>query len=357
MLLIMNDIQLPIDQISPQPISKEDMLDRMVTYQTSVRKATSFCKMSDALEQIRMGSVSRSRIERMRSLDSKDKDYKLIKDRLPGFTFAGCFSERKKTGCVEYQYQSILDFDDITDRDFPKYYKELFRCPYIFAYWISPSGRGVKAIVPFKYQGSLLNMNSEEKNIQHGHAFTQFVHHLKSEHSLDAIDETGVDISRFCYDSFDPGIVIKDEVVPFVVELTTEEQVRARKSTQKVRMALSRKELLKIQRPSDSWNRRQMKSIIKYLTKRNISITSSWSEWFKVGMGIANTFSYSIGEEYYLRLCRLDGEGHSESLSKAKLAECYVLSEANEDNQTTVGMGSIIWMASQQNWEIYRRNL
>lgn len=353
----MKDIQLPVDQIPQQQICKHDMLERLVTYQTSVREATSFCKMRDALEQIRMGSASRARIERMRSLNSKDKEYKLIKDGLPGFTFAGCFSERKKTGCVEYQYQSILDFDDITDQDFPKYYKELFRCPYIFAYWISPSGRGVKAIVPFQYQGSLLNMNSEEKSIQHGHAFTQFVHHLKNEHSLDAIDETGVDISRFCYDSFDPGIVIKNEVVPFVVKLTTEEQPRARKPTQTVRMPLSRKELLKIQRPSDSWSRRQMKSITKFLTKRNISITSSWSEWFKVGMGIANTFSYSIGEEYYLKLCRLDGEGHSESQSKAKLAECYALSEANEDNQETVGMGSIIWMAYQKKWGVTRRSL
>jgi hypothetical protein len=353
----MNNIQIPENQIYPQQISKQDMLERLVTYQASVREATSFCKMSDALEQIRMGGVSRSRIERMRRLDPKEEEYSLIKGGLAGYTFAGCFSERKKTGCVDYQYQSILDFDDITEQDFPKYYEELFRCPYIFAYWISPSGRGVKAIVPFQYQGSLLNMNSEEKNIQHGHAFTQFVHHLKSEHSLDAIDETGVDISRFCYDSFDPGIVIKNEVVPFVVELTTEKRSRVRNSTQKVKMALSRKELLKIQRPSDSWNRRQMKSIIKYLTKRNISITSSWSEWFKVGMGIANTFSYSIGEEYYLKLCRLDGERHSESQSKAKLAECYALSEANEENQETVGMGSIIWMAFKKNWEINRRSL
>ncbi|WP_320122103.1 BT4734/BF3469 family protein [uncultured Sphaerochaeta sp.] len=330
----------------------------MVTYQISVKnKATSFCKMSDALEQVRTGSISKNKIVRMRSLNPKEEEYGQIKGGLPGFTFAGCFSERKKSGCAEYQYQSILDFDDLEDEDFSKYYKELGRCPHIFAYWMSPSGRGIKAIVPFQYLGSLLNMNSEEKNIQHGHAFTLFVQHLKSEHSLDSIDETGVDISRFCFDSFDPDIVIKDEVVPFVVELTAEKQSRVRKNASQTQIVPSWKELRKIQRPSNPWNRRQMKSIIKYLTKRNISITSSWSEWFKVGMGIANTFSYSIGEEYFLKLCRLDGEGHSESQSKTKLAECYALSEANEDNQETVGMGSIIWMASQKNWGINRRSL
>src|SRR5690554_6480151 len=130
----MNDIQLLVEQIPTQPISKEDMLDRMVTYQTSVSAKTYFCKVSEAFEQIRTGRVSRNKIERMRSLVPKEKAYESIKKGLPGFTFAGCFSERKKIGCDDYQYQSILDFDKIKDEDFPEYYKELDRCPHIFAY-------------------------------------------------------------------------------------------------------------------------------------------------------------------------------------------------------------------------------
>lgn len=333
------------------------MLARMVTHQASVKAYTTFfCTMGDALEQIREGSVSKHNILRMRSLDSKE-EYRPIKEKLPGFTFAGCFSERNKSGCIKYEYQSILDFDDLETDELMKYYEELHRCPHIFAYWLSPSGKGIKAIVPFQYQGSLLKMSSLEKNDQHGHALALFIHHLKSEHLLDKIDETGVDICRFCYDSFDPDIVIKDQVVPFVVELATEKKPRSRASTQKVHMVLSPEELSKIQRPSDPWKRRQMKSIIKYLKNRKLSITSSWLDWFRVGMGIANTFSYSIGEEYYLTLCRLDGDRHFEDLSKAKLAECYALSEANEDDQATVEMWTIMWMAAQKGWEMNRRKL
>ena len=72
--------------------------------------------------------------------------------------------------------------------------------------------------------------------------------------------------------------------------------------------------------PSD---RKVMQAIIKYLTKRKLSITSSYEDWYKVAYAISNTFTLDIGEKYFLSLCKLDNEKYNEIESKNMLIYCY----------------------------------
>ena len=110
-----------------------------------------------------------------------------------------------------------------------------------------------------------------------------------------------------------------------------------------------------IEHQTNNEYRHCMKSICRYLKKRNQSITSTYQEWYKIGQAIANIFSYSIGKEYYLRLCRLDGEKHSEEESIKKIIECY--SQCSKSSSKRLGIKSIIEAAKQKGWKIEgRRN-
>ena len=66
-----------------------------------------------------------------------------------------------------------------------------------------------------------------------------------------------------------------------------------------------------------------MGSIVTYLKKRRISITATYDRWVRVAFAIADTFTYDIGKNYYLDLCRLDGDDHDEDGSIRLLESCY----------------------------------
>ena len=42
------------------------------------------------------------------------------------------------------------------------------------------------------------------------------------------------------------------------------------------------------------------------MTKRNLSITNSYEEWYRIALAIANTFTYEIGEKYFLKISKID---------------------------------------------------
>lgn len=68
-----------------------------------------------------------------------------------------------------------------------------------------------------------------------------------------------------------------------------------------------------------------MQAIIKFLNKKNLSITTSYEEWYRVSLAIANTFTHEIGEKYFLKLSSLDNEKYDESNCKNMLLNSYGL--------------------------------
>jgi len=92
-------------------------------------------------------------------------------------------------------------------------------------------------------------------------------------------------------------------------------------------------------------NRKIIKSIINYLSKRGLSITNSYEEWYRVGYAIANSFTYDIGEKYYLSLCRLDGPNHDEINSINMLHYCY------ENTSDRIKFNSIIYFANKKGYQ------
>jgi len=145
-------------------------------------------------------------LNRIKQGDSKDKvlKYRKTKDAkdkkvLPGVCFNGTFNTRSASGLIEPSGFLILDFDKFkTEADAINYKGILAKEPFIYSAFISPSALGVKALVriPKDAENFTLYFNALEK-------------YFNSEH----FDKSGKDISRFCFESYDPEIYINTEAI------------------------------------------------------------------------------------------------------------------------------------------------
>jgi hypothetical protein len=124
---------------------------------------------------------------------------KAIKGKLSGVTFCGTFRTRKKDALKLGSGLAILDFDKL--EDVLAYKEQLKSNNYIFSCWISPSGNGLKALVKIP----IISNDDEYKFI-----FKQ----LKE--LFPDLDDSGKDISRLCFESYDPDIYINLEAERFI---------------------------------------------------------------------------------------------------------------------------------------------
>ena len=97
-------------------------------------------------------------------------------------------------------------------------------------------------------------------------------------------------------------------------------------------------------------DRAVIRSILRYLEKRQISITESYDQWVRVAFAVANTFTYDVGKTCFLRLCRLDGDAHDENGSVRLLETCYC------DSRGEVSLGTILHFAQEAGYNRQRND-
>lgn len=148
--------------------------------------------------------------EKCRYLAKNDKKaYKDFKEaNLPAPTFAGIFPPGKRQARSIKQHSGliVLDFDDIPD--IPSLLVELSQRPEIVIGFISPSGNGVKIVVPL----NPIPQNASE----HSFAFRQCqqnFQNLKDEHDF-TFDTSGKDCSRLCYLAHYPHVIGSSHALP-----------------------------------------------------------------------------------------------------------------------------------------------
>jgi hypothetical protein len=149
--------------------------------------------ISKALDRIKDGK-SRETVEKIRSAKTKEEADE-IKKTLPGVCFSGRFSKRADGSLMEHSGYVVLDFDKVPDAEQKK--KELALSKYVLAAWISPSGNGVKALVEIEW---------ESKHAEHFDALMQ---------EFPDADKTGRNVSRLCFESFDPNILMNHQALAF----------------------------------------------------------------------------------------------------------------------------------------------
>tara|TARA_R100000329_G_scaffold71518_4_gene62356 strand:- start:5575 stop:7371 length:1797 start_codon:yes stop_codon:yes gene_type:complete len=148
--------------------------------------------LTTALHRIREGK-SKSLIKKIRSGE------KAKKKELPVVCFSGEFSSRNDEALFEHSGYIVLDFDHV---DVDQVKTALAVDDYIYSCWTSPSGDGVKALVA---------ITNPERHRDHFRALKTY---FDKQYCLE-IDESGINESRACFESYDPDIIIKDESKKF----------------------------------------------------------------------------------------------------------------------------------------------
>jgi len=139
--------------------------------------------------------------------ETAKKDLKNRKDelkrQLPLHVWTGEFSARNNNSCVNPSGLMVLDFDHV-DVNYVK--NELKQKDYIYACWTSPSGDGVKALVKMD---KVSNNDAEHKIIYKS---------VYADLRQLGLDTSGKDISRGCFESYDPEIYVNKEALGFKPE-------------------------------------------------------------------------------------------------------------------------------------------
>ena len=151
--------------------------------------------VSHILERIKEGS-SQDIVRSIRSEKDKGKRNEL-KQSLPAICFSGKFTKRNDSSLSQHSGLICLDFDGYENDKVLLEEKELLtKDRYVYSVFISPSGLGLKA---------LIKIPAEEDT--HKQFFTSLQHHFDSPY----FDVTCKNVSRVCYESYDPLIYINEQ--------------------------------------------------------------------------------------------------------------------------------------------------
>ena len=172
------------------------MAQKNVTIFKSIKDtATPFHReVAVVLERIKDGS-SKELVKAIRL--EKDKTARNeLKKQLPAICFSGIFSKRNDNSISEHSGLVCLDFDGYEKRKEMLAEKErLSKDKFVYSVFVSPSGNGLKALV--KIPQDIDN---------HVNYFNSLESHFDSPH----FDKTCKNISRVCYESYDPLLHIND---------------------------------------------------------------------------------------------------------------------------------------------------
>jgi len=147
-----------------------------------------------ALERIKNGSSKKIITEIRREKNKSERNE--LKKKLPSICFSGKFSKRADFALLEHSGLMCLDFDGYEkQKDLIEDKGRLMKNRYVYSVFISPSGNGLKVIVRIP--------NDAENHVKY---FNSLEKHFDSAY----FDKTSKNISRVCYESYDPLIYINE---------------------------------------------------------------------------------------------------------------------------------------------------
>mgnify|MGYP003673977634 FL=1 len=147
------------------------------------------------LDRIKNGA-SKVLVKQIRS--EKDKSTRNeLKKNLPAICFSGEFVKRTDNSLQEHSGFICLDFDGYTKQKYLASDKDkLSKDRYVYSVFISPSGAGLKALIKIPTDPS-----------NHKNYFNSLEKYFDNPH----FDKTSKNISRVCYESYDPLLFINEE--------------------------------------------------------------------------------------------------------------------------------------------------
>ena len=127
-------------------------------------------------------------------LEKRKQERNELKKQLPAVCFSGKFNKRADDCIIEHSGIICLDFDGYTtQKDLLQEKETLSKSKYVYSVFISPSGNGLKVLV---------RIPPDPAN--HVNYFNSLEKHFNSPY----FDKTSKNLSRVCYESYDPLIHI-----------------------------------------------------------------------------------------------------------------------------------------------------
>ena len=170
------------------------MQENQVTIFRNIKDTSTpfFRDLNSILERIKEGK-SKELIKQIRSEKNKEVRQELKKN-LPAICFSGTFNKRNDDSLIEHSGFICLDFDGYkTKKDMMSEKERISKDRHTYAVFVSPSGNGLKVLV---------KIPKEPEN--HKNYFLSLDKHFNSEY----FDKTSKNLSRVCYESYDPLIHI-----------------------------------------------------------------------------------------------------------------------------------------------------
>jgi succinate dehydrogenase flavin-adding protein (antitoxin of CptAB toxin-antitoxin module) len=146
------------------------------------------------LGRIKSGA-SKELVKKIRA-EKRKPERNELKKKLPAVCFSGKFTKRADSYLVEHSGLICLDFDGYTkQKDLLEDKENLSKNKYVYSVFISPSGNGLKVLVkiPADAENHINYFNSLEK-------------YFNSQY----FDKTSKNVSRVCYESYDPLLHINE---------------------------------------------------------------------------------------------------------------------------------------------------
>lgn len=148
------------------------------------------------LNRIKEGSeTTKDLVKRIRSEKNKPERQEL-KKLLPAICFSGTFNKRTDASLIQHSGLICLDFDGYSkQKELLQDKENLTKNKYVFSVFISPSGNGLKVLV---------KIPADAEN------HTNYFNSLEKYFNSPYFDKTSKNISRVCYESYDPLLHINE---------------------------------------------------------------------------------------------------------------------------------------------------
>jgi succinate dehydrogenase flavin-adding protein (antitoxin of CptAB toxin-antitoxin module) len=146
------------------------------------------------LGRIKSGA-SKELVKKIRA-EKRKPERNELKKKLPAVCFSGKFTKRADSYLVEHSGLICLDFDGYTKtKDLLEDKENLSKNKYVYSVFVSPSGNGLKV---------LIKIPSDADN------HINYFNSLEKQFNSPYFDKTSKNVSRVCYESYDPLIHINE---------------------------------------------------------------------------------------------------------------------------------------------------
>jgi len=265
---------------------------------------------------IKSSDKVRNMIQKLRNANSDQ--YEKMKRQLPQIIFSGVFEKRADNAIKSYSGLLVVDLDskDNPQVNLVEMKSLLAQDPYIYAIFVSPSGRGLKILVRVAEPiGSVTDATALKKS--HAASAKTFFSYLNHVYGLKA-DKSGTDLSRACFISWDPDLVINEKanIFKFKNFNCLEEY---------------------------DFDEEDLELIESALQAIPFGIDFPYYDWLRIGLALASTLGVDKAVELMLKY------GNHPNDTEEFLYERF------KNPNGMLKIGTVFWYAKQYGWEFPNR--